>query len=381
MADHIGRSNSGSEALSVRVFAVLGSVFVIGTVFYLLEGVLLPFVAAWVLAYLLVPLVDLLDRRMPRWLAIVLSFLLLLAVLAGLFYWLVPELRGQINAFINRLPAYARQLDQALGGLTSHLHMKLDLSAMGHLLENRLTQLGRHLLNAPSELMSTAARLLETIAFIAMVPLVAFFLLRDWHWLVQGLENFVRASRRSTVEEFVQMADEVLRHYIHGLLLVMLGIGALYTIGFGITGISLWLVLGILAGVVCVIPFASFLLAGLPAIILAVIQYHDITHPLMILASIAVAEGVGNGLLMPVLVGRFVRVHPAAVLLFIFAGGALFGVLGMLLALPLAAMVTTWITRLHEDTRPEVLAHAVDGEGDSDEYAESVAAEPGAEAR
>lgn len=342
--------------LSVRVFAVLGSVFIIGTVFYLLEGVLLPFVAAWVLAYMLVPLVDLLDRRMPRWLAIIISFLVLMAVLGGLFYWLVPEIRDQISAFIAQLPRYVEQLDRAVGRLTSHLHLRLDVSAMSRILEDRLVQLGKHLLNAPSQLMSTAAELIKTVAFISLVPLVAFFLLRDWHRLVQGLESFVRYSRRSTVEEFVQMADEVLRHYIHGLLLVMLGIGILYTIGFGLTGISLWLVLGIMAGVVCVIPLASFLLCGIPAIILAVIQYHDILHPLMILASIGVAEGVGNGLLMPVLVGRFVRVHPAAVLLFIFAGGALFGVLGMLLALPLAAMATTWITRLQEETTPA--AHA-----------------------
>jgi predicted PurR-regulated permease PerM len=347
-----GQSGSESDALSVRVFAVLGSVFIIGTVFYLLEGVLMPFVAAWVLAYLLVPLVDLLDRRMPRWLAIVISFLALIAVLGGLFYWLVPELRMQINAFIAQLPGYVEQLDRALGRLTSHLDLKMDISAMSRILENRLAQLGNHLLNAPSELMSTAAELIKTVAFISLVPLVAFFLLRDWHWLVQGLESFVRASRRSTVEEFMRMADEVLRHYIHGLLLVMLGIGVMYTVGFGLTGISLWLVLGIMAGVVCIIPLASFLLSGIPAIALAAIQFHDFLHPLMILATIAVAEGVGNGLLMPVLVGRFVRVHPAAVLLFIFAGGALFGVLGMLLALPLAAMAAAWISRLQGESVP-----------------------------
>ena len=336
---------------SLRLFAVLGSVFILGTVFYLLEDVLVPFVAAWVLAYLLVPMVDLLDRfrYMPRWLAIMVSFLMLATVLSGLFFGLIPALQAQISVFLAQLPGYAEQLNRAAGGLTSHLHLKMDVSALSRGIENRLVQLGTHLLQAPSELMSTAARLVKTIIFIALVPIVAFFLLRDWHRLVRGLESFVRASRRRSVEQFLRTADEVLRHYIHGQLLVMLCVGIMYTIGYGSTGISLWLVLGILAGLVCVIPFASFVLAGIPAIMLAIAQFHDVVHPLMILITIAIAELIGNGVLAPVLVGRFVRVHPAAVLLFIFAGGALFGVFGMVMAIPLAAMATAWFVRLQQD--------------------------------
>jgi len=337
---------------SLRLFAVLGSVFILGTVFYLLEAVLIPFVAAWVMAYLLVPVVDLLDRWMPRWLAIILSFLMLAALLTGLCLELVPVLRSQISLFLQHLPAYVAQLDRYAGGLISHLHLQVNVSSLIRGMESRLAQLGRHLLQAPSELMSTAARLLKTIAFIALVPVVSFFLLRDWHRLVQGLESFVRASRRSAMEQFMRMADEVLRHYIHGLLLVMAGVGCMYTIGFGITGVSLWAVLGVTAGIAFVIPLASFVLAGIPALLISIVQFHDITHPLMILVTIAIAELVGNGLLMPVLVGRFVKVHPAAVLLFIFAGGALFGVLGMIMALPLAAMATTWIVRLRSEVEP-----------------------------
>ena len=334
---------------SLRLFSVLGSVFILGTVFYLLEDVLVPFVVAWVLAYLLVPLVDLLDRYMLRWLAIVVSFLMLVAVMSGLFFGLVPALRAQISAFLAQLPGYAEQLNRAAGGLTSHLHLKADVGALSHAVENRLVQLGTHLLQAPSELMSTAAQLVKTVIFIALVPVVAFFLLRDWHRLVGGLESFIRTSRRTSVDRFMQTANEVLRHYIHGQLLVMVGVGIMYSIGYASTGISLWLVLGILAGLVCVVPFASFVLAGIPALMLAIAQFHDIGHPLMILLTIGIAEFIGNAVLAPALVGRFVRVHPAAVLLFIFAGGALFGILGMVMALPLAAMATAWIVRLQQD--------------------------------
>ena len=335
---------------SLRLFSVLGSVFILGMVFYLLEDILKPFVAAWILAYLLVPLVDLLDRYMPRWLAIVVSFLMIATVLSGLFLGLVPALHIQISAFLSQLPGYADQLNRAAGALASRLHLKADVSALGRGFEDRLVQLGTHLLQAPSELMSTAAQLIKTIIFMALVPVVSFLLLRDWHRLVRGLESFVRTSRRPSVERFVRTADEVLRHYIHGQLLVIVGVGVIYTIGYGITGISLWLVLGILAGLVCFVPFASFVLAGIPAIVLATVQFQDIAHPLMVLLTIGIAELIGNAVLTPVLVGRFVRVHPAAMLLFIFAGGALFGVLGMVMALPLAAMATAWFVQPRDDT-------------------------------
>ena len=115
----------------LRLFSVLGSVFILGMVFYLLEDILKPFVAAWILAYLLVPLVDLLDRYMPRWLAIVVSFLMIATVLSGLFLGLVPALHIQISAFLSQLPGYADQLNRAAGTLASHLHLKAHVSALG----------------------------------------------------------------------------------------------------------------------------------------------------------------------------------------------------------------------------------------------------------
>ncbi|MEJ2378782.1 MAG: AI-2E family transporter [Pseudolabrys sp.] len=181
---------------------------------------------------------------------------------------------------------------------------------------------------------------------IVLSPVVALYLLRDWHRLVAGLESYVRTSRRASIEQFLRIADQVLRHYIHGQLLVMLGVAAMYTLGYGLTGISLGLVLGVLAGIVFVIPFASLVLVGIPGFVIAILQFHDIAHPFAIVLTVVMAELMGNIVLTPVLVGRFVRVHPAGVLLFIFAGGALFGVLGMVLALPLAAITTAWTSKI-----------------------------------
>lgn len=330
---------------SVRTFAILGSIFIVGFVFYLLEDVLVPFVVAWVLAYLLVPMVDLLSRRMLREVAILIVFLLLGMILSGVLFGLVPVLRDEINGFLQQLPSYMEHINEMTSGLFEHLHVRMHAKEFSQQIQGALFEIGTRLVAAPSALVRTATQLVKVSVFIALVPVVAFYLLRDWHDLAAGIESFLRAPGRRRVDRFFHISDQVLRRFIRGELLVMLGIGLMYTLGYMITGISLGLVLGILAGVVSVIPFASFVLGGIPAFLIAVAQFHDVAHPLMVVATIAVAELIGNTILVPLLVGRFVRVHPAAVLLFIFAGGALFGIMGMILALPLAAIANAYWDR------------------------------------
>lgn len=327
---------------SIRTFAILGSILILGFVFYLLEDVLIPFVVAWVLAYLLVPVVDLLDRRMPREVSILIIFVMLVLILGALVFGVVPVLRDQINAFLDQLPAYVDHLNRLTSGLLARLHLSANPGELSSQIEEALFRIGTRLVGGPSALVHTATQLVKAAVFVALVPVMAFYLLRDWHDLVNGIESFVKAPRRRSVDRFLRTSDWVLRRFIHGELLVMAGIGLLYAAGYVATGISLSLVLGFLAGVVSFIPFASFVLAGIPAILIAVAQFNDITHPLMVAGTIAIAELVGNTILIPLLVGRYVRVHPAAVLLFIFAGGALFGILGMVLALPLAAVVKAY---------------------------------------
>ena len=327
---------------SLRLFANLGTLFIIGLTFYLIEGVLVPFVLAWVLAYLLVPLVDRLQRHMPRLIAILLTFLLVFATLGGLLLGLIPALKGQISHFMTFLPAYGKHLGQTLSSLATHWHLPIAPGAIVNHLEQQARHLGTHLLEAPTALLNTATGMIRVTVLVALVPIISFYLLRDWHHLSAGIASFMSVPARTNLKAFLESSDPVLRRFIHGQLLVMLAIGCGYSLGFMLVGINLGLVLGVLAGLVSVVPFASFILGGLPALLLAMLQFHDFTHPLAILITIALTEFVGNTILTPMLVGRFVQVHPAVVLLSIFAGGALYGVLGMLLALPVAASVSAY---------------------------------------
>jgi len=339
---------------SIRLFSILASVFLLGLGFYLLEEVLMPFVVAWVLAYLLVPLVDLLNRRILRELAILIVFVFVLLILSAVLFGLVPELRQQINIFLQQLPSYMQHIDTMTSGLFQRLHIRINAAEISQQIQDALIKLGTQLVGAPGALVHTATQLVKASIFVALVPVVAFYLLRDWHQLTAGIESFLRAPGRRKVEQFFRISDRVLRRFIHGELLVMLIYGLMYAAGYMLTGINLGLVLGLLAGVVSVIPFAPFVLSGIPAFTIAVAQFHDLAHPLMIVVTIAATELIENVILIPLLVGRFVSVHPAAVLLFMFVGGALFGIPGMILALPLAAVVNAyWIQFGLEDSAQE----------------------------
>lgn len=335
---------------SLRVFAYLGIAFLLGTLLYLLQDALIPFIAAWLIAFLLVPIVDFLHRFMPREAAILLLFLPLVALLGGFLFFVLPAIQQQIGNFINELPAYMASIHRALDHINTHL--KIDWRTLVGIVEGGLRELGTNMLAAPGSIVSTASELINVIVNILLIPIVAFYLLRDWHNLEAGIKSLLQIRDQRTLTLLFEVSNRVLPHYLHGLLLVMLVVGTLYTIGFMWSGISLGLVLGLLAGLVYFIPFGALVISGGTALILAVVQFHDMFHPTLVLITIAVTEFIGNIILMPVLVGRFVRVHPAVILVSVIVGGTLYGILGMALALPLAAVVTAFWRASVESRQP-----------------------------
>ncbi len=330
---------------SLRIFAVLGSVLILGFLFYLLEGVLTPFIIAWVASYLLVPVVDRLNRRMPRWGAVLLVFLLVGGVLAATMRWLVPQVQHEVTLFMAQLPDTMHDVARLVQRLADALHIRVASQKLAGDMQAYLLSIGSHMVHGPSVFVSTAAQAVKVTIYVGLVPIVMFYLMRDWHSLHRRVVSALQGAFRLRIEPILQTSNEVFRHFIHGQLLAMLGIGVLYTIGYSISGVSLGLVLGLLAGLLSAIPFAAFLLTGVPAMLLATVEFPGLSHLLVVILTIIGSEMVGNFVLIPVFVGRYVRVHAVAVLLLIFAGGALFGVMGMLMALPLAAVLAAYETR------------------------------------
>jgi predicted PurR-regulated permease PerM len=312
---------------------------------YLLAPVLTPFVVAALLAYIGDPLADRLETwRLNRTLAVVVVFIVLSAVAVLLLAVLVPMVQTQFGLLVAKLPAYTERLRElllpVLNQITDqHGAQLLDWDALTRSLGTTLKGAG-----------STAGKLFTTlsksglvvagwIANLVLIPVVAFYLLRDWDRLMACLRELLPRRLEPTITELARESDEVLGAFFRGQLLVMLGLGTIYTLGLWIVGLDLALLVGLIAGLVSFVPYLGFIIGILLAGILALIQFHDMAHLLGVVGVFAVGQAVEGMLLTPLLVGERIGLHPVAVIFAVLAGGTLFGFFGVLLALPVAAVI------------------------------------------
>jgi len=186
---------------------------------------------------------------------------------------------------------------------------------------------------------------------IALIPVVAFYLLRDWDLLVERIHNMIPRQFVTTTVNLTKECDEVLSAFLRGQLLIMLLLGCIYALGLALIGLDLALIIGLLAGLASLVPYLGFIVGILAASIAAILQFQEF----MPLVYVALVFGVGQllegSLLTPLLVGDRIGLHPVAVIFAVLAGGQLFGFVGVLLALPIAAVVMVFVRHLYGQYR------------------------------
>jgi predicted PurR-regulated permease PerM len=316
---------------------------------YALGPVLTPFIAAAILAYALNGGVDYLDQRrigrlpVPRALAVVLVMLLFLSAVTALVLIVIPVLQTEIPLLLEHIPAFLVRLDQQLAPRLAAMGIKVKLDGTG--IRGLLTQ--QFASGGGDEIWTTVlssariggTRVLGWVATLILIPVVLFYLLLDWHKILNRVEG---AVPRRWVVQTVAMAQEVnilLAQYLRGQLLVMLVLAAYYSIGLTIAGFDVALPVGILTGLLVFIPYLGFGLGLILALIAAVLQFSDWSG----LIAVAVIYGAGQVIegffLTPRLVGERIGLNPLAVIFALLAFGQLFGFVGVLLALPASAVL------------------------------------------
>lgn len=312
---------------------------------YLLAPILIPFVAAALLAYMGDPLADRLEALgLKRTLAVVVVFLVLSAVALLMLAVLVPMVEKQIGLLAAKTPSYVARLrdllQPTLDQITDqHGNKVLDWDALTRSLGATLKGAGSAAGKVFATLSKSGLVLVGWVANLILIPVVAFYLLRDWDRLVESVRVLLPRRIEPTVSAIARESDEVLGAFFRGQLLVMLGLGTIYTLGLWIVGLDLALLVGLIAGLVSFVPYLGFIIGILLAGILALIQFHDVAHLLGVVAVFAVGQAVEGMLLTPLLVGERIGLHPVAVIFAVLAGGQLFGFFGVLLALPVAAVI------------------------------------------
>jgi predicted PurR-regulated permease PerM len=309
---------------------------------YFLGPVLMPFVVSAALAYVADPLVDRLQRRLSRTLAVVLVFVTLTAVFLPALILLLPMLVDQVREFIAHVPDYLDWIQhQGLPaiGLALPPEMQLDSAGLKRVIAENLPQAGGIAREVFGTLSRGGGAFMLFVANLLLIPVVTFYLLRDWDHLIGWIDGAVPARYRDTVRELARESDFVLSGFLRGQLLVMISLGVLYSFGLWLVGVKLALLIGIGAGLVSFVPYLGFI-AGLLAAGIAVLAQGGGLAPLaLVLVVFGIGQVIESTLLTPWLVGDRIGLHPVAVIFAVMAGGQLFGFTGVLLALPVTAVL------------------------------------------
>ena len=323
------------------VWALVAGVLI--ALLILLRGVLLPFVIGFAIAYFLDPAVDkLVAWRLPRLLATILLTLGFFVAIVAVLVLLVPLLNAQLVDFASRLPRYANLfLAQATAILEiaearlSPEDLKQIQDAFAGIAGDAVRWVGRLL----GSIWSGGVALANLLGLVVITPIVAFYLLLDWDRLVDHVDGWLPRQHAKDIRAQVSEIDRVLAGFARGQAAVCLLLGAFYGIGLTLVGLDFGLIVGIGTGLISFVPYFGMLTGFAVGIGLALAQFPD-WMPVALVATVFVAGQVIEGnIITPKLVGERVGLHPVWMIFALLAGGALFGFLGILLAVPMAAGV------------------------------------------
>ena len=351
--------------LETRQWQGLALLLLLGACLYVLAPVLTPFAVAALFAYLGDPLVDRLQRRgLSRTMAVVLVFAVMSIVVVLVLLLLVPMLVRQVGHLVEQLPSYVEWLRARIEPLLVR-YAGLSPGDLGSdqivdLLQAHWREAGGVAAGVVGAVTKSGGTVLGWLANLLVIPVVIFYLLRDWDLLLARLHELLPRAVEPTVTRLVRDSDSVLGAFLRGQLLVMLALGVFYTLGLWAVGIDLALLIGMGAGLVSFVPYLGSIVGIGVGVVAAFVQYQDWLHPLLVMAVFGAGQTLEGMVLTPKLVGDRIGLHPVAVIFAVLAGGQLFGFLGILVALPVAAVAMVLLRHAHE----RYLASGLYGAGD-----------------
>jgi len=322
------------------------AIALVGWLLYLLAPVLTPFVAAALLAYIGDPLADRLERlRMPRTLAVVAVFVLTFLMIALLVLLVGPLIRNQIGALLEALPGIVAQFEQVWLPNIAEL-LDLDIGedvGIGAFVQRYGDMAGTWGTKVLLSVTQSGGAVAAAVLSLFLVPIITFYLLRDWDSILAHLGALIPGEQRDTVVGLAKDTDEVLGAFLRGQLLVMLALSLIYSAGLGLVGLKFAIAIGVVSGLVSFVPYLGFVFGIALASMTVVLEPDPLWRLIGVIATFSIAQFIEGSLLTPKLVGDRIGLHPVLIIFAVAAGGQLFGFFGILLALPAAAVLSVLV--------------------------------------
>ena len=351
-----------------RLGLLTGLLLAVCLILYLFSSILLPFVAAACIAYFLDPPTTRLTRLgVPRGIAAGLMIIALLAAFLLFALLLYPLLLSQIGLLISRAPSYVIDIRDWAGEVVRRLQVGLGSEYVDEKLRDLVAGQAGVMLGwiagTLTRIVSSGFALFSVISLVVVTPVVAFYLLRDWRRAVARLDSWMPRRYADVLRAQAREVDRILSAWLRGQAICCLLLAAFYAVGLTLVGLDLGLIVGMTAGLLSFIPYVGSITGGVTSIALALAQFH--WQGVAVVAGIFVIGQVLEGyVIYPRFLGDRVELHAVWVIFALFAGGAAFGFLGVLLAVPVAAalgvLARFWLRRYLES--PLYLELSQDGE-------------------
>lgn len=319
-------------------------IILFGLILYFLRDIMLPFVAGMAVAYFLDPAADKLEEwGLSRTLAttVITSIFFLVFILFLLL--LVPVIYDQLIGFVARVPGYVERLREVIrpflydtmqaAGIDITTDVKGALASYG---QKIVEWIGR----VVQGIWSGGVALINLLSLIFITPIVAFYLLRDWDILVERINGWLPLRRANDIRQIFRDVDGVLAGFARGQAIVCLILAVYYALGLSLIGVEFGLIIGIISGLISFVPFVGAAFGFIASVGVALVQFWPDYLPIALVLVVYVIGQVAEGnFLTPKFVGSRVGLHPVWVVFGLLAGGTLFGFVGVLIAVPVTAVV------------------------------------------
>jgi predicted PurR-regulated permease PerM len=289
----------------------------------------------------------------------------MLSLLTIILLIVVPSLVEQTRLLVHLFPQWIEWFSgTALPWLASKAGFELKDFDPGQFSE-MLKEYWKEISSAAFKIMDFISRggmvVATLLTNLILIPVVTFYLLRDWDLMVRGIHDLLPRNMEAEISRMASDVDDVLGAFFRGQLMVMLALGLIYTIGLSVIGIDLAILIGMGAGLLSIVPYLGSIVGVLVAAGAAIFQFQDVFHLVMVLLVFGVGQSAEGMYLTPKLVGDQIGLHPVTVIFAVLAGGQLFGFLGILLALPVAAALNVLVRHMHQKYRQSELYNSSPG--------------------
>jgi predicted PurR-regulated permease PerM len=341
---------------TLRRILILAGIALILWVLYLLKPVVVPFVAAFLIAYLFSPLVDVLHRiGLARWLSISIVFIGIGIVVTLVMWYLVPLVWQQLMYARDSIPAGIHWINYTflpwLSDTFNLVPMEIDTDQFSSVVMDYVqTNYSADSIQAMIlKLAQSGLNFIQIGGTIVLIPIIAFYFLLDWDRMLDSLRRLIPRPYEKTTLGIVSECHSVLGAFVKGQFLVMVLLGVVYAVGLQLIGLEIGLIIGMIAGLCSIIPYLGFAVGIIAAVIATFFQFGIDWWQLVLVGIVfMVGQAVEGYILQPFLLGDKIGLSPVAVVFAVLAGAQLAGFLGMLIALPVAAVIVVLLRHIRE---------------------------------